>query len=92
MIKILTLAKGQVITRNNLISILNSARSSYSYAKFNMNNNIYITITFHRDNTIDIATNTRDYRVWNEIQSIRRSYSQARLADYIFGWINILNK
>lgn len=92
MIHKITLAKGEVITKDNLTKLLNDARSTYNYAKFTFYNNVYITIVYNRDQTIEIATNSRDIALWNQIQSIRSNYSQMRVINYVFDWINRLNK
>lgn len=86
------LNKGQVITKSNLTRILNDARTSYNYAKFTLGNGTYFTITFNRDNTVEIATNNRDLALWTQIQSLKQSYSTLRAVDYIFNWINTYNK
>lgn len=92
MIQIVKLSKGQILTKSELTNILNSARSTFQYAKISLSNGMYLTINYNKDNTIEIATNTRDLELWNQIQIVKRSYTQARVIEYAFRWINKLNK
>lgn len=92
MIQKVTLSRGQVLTKDNILKILNNARSSFEYARFKFGNGIYITVSYYRDSSIEVFTNSRDIGLWAQIQSIRGSYSQTRVADFVFRWINSLNK
>lgn len=92
MIEQLTTTKGQIVTVENIFTMLNSARSTNDYAKFIVSNGTYITIDFHRDHTISISTNSRDIGLWTRIESLRNNYSQTRLSDMVFYWINFWNR
>lgn len=92
MIQIVKLSKGQILTKSEITNILNSARSTFQYAKISLSNGLYITVNYNKDNTIEISTNTRDLELWNQIQIVKRSYTQARIIEYVFRWINKLNK
>lgn len=90
--KIVSLSKLQIISKNEITNILNSVRSTYDYARFNLYNGIYLTITYHRDNTVDIFTNSRDLDLYHQIQNLNRSYTQMRIVEFVFRWISKLNK
>lgn len=85
------LSRKQIITKDNLTSILNKARATSEYARFIFPNGIYINISYYRDNTIDIMTNSRDIALWNQIQILRRSYTQLRVVNFLFNWISKFN-
>lgn len=92
MIKVVNLYPKELLTRNRIASILNDARSTYSYARFNIKKgSLFLSIIYNRDNTIEISTNSRDIIIWNNIRALRNSYTQARLIDFVFLWINKLN-
>ena len=92
MIQKITLNRGQVLTRNEIAKMLNVARSTFTYAKVTLFDKNYLTITFHRDNTIEIATSSRELSLWNQIKSLRVNYTQTRLVDFMFRWINTQNR
>lgn len=92
MIQKITLSKGNILTKSNLRQILDSARSTYQYARFDLHKGIYITIQYNRDNTIEVFTNSRDINLWQQIKFLRGGYSQTKIIDFIFRWINQINK
>lgn len=93
MVQQVRLNRGQVLTKDNILSTLSRARSGYNYAKFTMHNDIYITVFFNRDMTVEVTTNTRDLMLWNQIKNARmNNVPVSRLADLVFNWINMLNK
>lgn len=92
MIQKISLTKGQVLTKNEITKVLNSARSTFQYARFTISNNLYLNIQYNRDNTVEISTNARDITIWNQIRNLNQSYSQARIIEFVFRWINILTK
>lgn len=92
MIQVVSLSRGQVITKNEIQNKVNSARSTFNYAKFQFGNNLYITVTYNRDLTISISTNSRDLLLYNEMMAIQRVYTQMRVVEFLFRWINKLNK
>lgn len=92
MVQIVTLGKGSVIKRSEIERRINSARSTWHYARFNLPNNIYITIIYNRDNTIEIATNSTNLALYRQMQSLRRVWTQARISDFLFRWCNQLAK
>ena len=92
MIQLVKLSRGQILTKSEITKILNNARSTYQYAKISLSNKLYLTVTYNRDNTIEISTNSRDLDLWNQIQIVKRTYTQARVIEYMFRWINKLNK
>lgn len=92
MIQIVSLSKGQVLPKHEIQRIVNSARGTFNYAKFNLSNGIYITITYNRDLSISVSTNTRDQQFYYEMLSLQRIYTQMRVVEFLFRWINKLNK
>lgn len=88
MVQIITLNKGNVIKKGDIERIINSARSTWHYARFNLPKNIYVTIIYNRDNTIEIATNSTNLAFYQQMQSIRRAWTQARVTDFLFVWLN----
>lgn len=92
MIEKIRLKRGNVLTKDKIYSMLNSARSTWQYAKFYFYNGKYMTVYYSNDRTVDIATNIRDFVLWNKIQVLRTNYSQWRVADFIFNSINKYNK
>jgi hypothetical protein len=83
--------KGSVISKNNISSILSSARSTFQYAKFTISNSIYITVNFNKDFTVTIATNSRNLQFYREMQITARTYSQIRIAELLYRWMPKLN-
>lgn len=92
MIQNVKLKKGQVITKPNIKDILDKARQTYDYAKFTLYDGRYINLHFNRDFSIDIMTNDRDLILWREIESLKLVYTQARLEDFLFRWLNKMNR
>lgn len=92
MIQRITLSKGQILTKDEITKVLNSARSTFQYARFSLSNNLYLNINYNRDNTVEISTNARDISIWNQIRSLNQSYTQARIIEFTFRWINVLTK
>lgn len=92
MIQKINLKKGNILTKREIIDIINSARSTWQYAKFKFYNGKYLTVYYTNDRTVDIATNIRDFVLWNKIQVLRNNYSQNKVAEFIFNCINKLNK
>ena len=86
------LAKGQVLTISQIRDILTKAKMTYDYARFTTYKKEYITVTFTRDNKYEIATNSRDYNIWYEIKILKTVLNFGSLAQFIFKWINKLNK
>lgn len=84
--------RGQIVTRRQIEDILRDARNMYHYAKFNFYNGIYISVTFYKDNSIDIMSNSRNLVLWQNINQLRISHSQQRVVDFIFRWINNFNR
>jgi len=91
MIQKINVSKGQVLTRENIKMVLDSARSNYQYARFNLPNGIYLNVTYNRDQTIEISTNSRRIDLYQQIVVMRRSYTQIRLVTFMFRWINLLS-
>lgn len=92
MIKKVKLLRGQILTKDNILDILKTARSGYDFAKFTFYNNTYISIEFHRDYTVDVMTNSRDLMLWTEIEALRRiMYRPDTTAEFLFRWIRKLN-
>lgn len=89
--QIVTISRGQTLTRSRLSNILNSAKSTYDYARFNLHNGIYVTISFFKDNTIEIMTNSRDIIMWQQIKTLRSTYTMSLLLDFLVRWINKIN-
>jgi len=92
LIQKIKLNRGQILTRDNVRNILNRARMTFDYARFDLFNKFYITINFNRDRTITIATNTRDYGIWRQIDFLRTSYTVERLTEFVFSALNVLSK
>ena len=92
MIQRMNLHRGQILTKSNINNILNSAKGTYSYARFEMYNKIYISIFFNKDNTVEISTNSRNIALWNRLEVLRRNNTISMLVDFIFFWIPILNR
>lgn len=88
MIHRISLGKGEVIVKPELLKMLNNAKSSYDYVKITLYNGVYFTLEFNRDNTVEIMTNTRDIAIWNQMRILQMNYSQQRAVDQVFEWIN----
>lgn len=91
MIQNITLNRNQILTRNEILRILNTAKSTYQYAKFSFGG-YYIQITYNRDLSVSISTNSRDLAMYQEIQDLIKIYTQMRLVDFIFRYLNKLNR
>ena len=86
------LVKGQTLTKQQIRDILNKSRFSYDYVKFTTYKKEYITVTFTRDNKYEIATNSRDYNIWYDIKILKSVLNFEGLINFVFKWINKLNK
>ena len=80
------------MTNNNIVDMLNSAKSTYEYVKITMNTKEYIGVYFSRNHKVHVFTNSRNYQLYKEIQVFENFYTQLRLADFIFRWVKTLNK
>lgn len=89
--RVINLQKRQVLTRNNIFNILNDARGTFGYAKFVLHDGVYYNISFNRDLTIEISTNSVNPSIIRQIQNIKNSWTQARLSEFIFQKINFYN-
>lgn len=92
LINIVNLSKGQILTKQEIEKLVNSSRSTFQYCKFNLYNKIHLTINYSRDMKITIATNSRDIALYKEIQSLENIYTQQRVINFFFRWVNKLNK
>ena len=93
MIQKIKLNRGQTITRSNIQSVLTNAKMSYDYAEFKMGNDRYTTVTFTKDGKYEIATNVREqYQLFYEIKVLKTINSFYALVDFMFKWLNNLNK
>lgn len=92
MIKIVNISKGQILTRNNIMSCLNVAKSTFQYVRFNFPNKSYITVNFNKDLSISVAHNIRDLVFYRELQQITMVYTMSRLCDFLFKWLPKLSK
>lgn len=92
MIREVKLTKGQKVTKQQIQNALNDARGTFQYAKFTMWNGIFIAVTYNKDLTILVTTNSRDLALYVEMQSLMRTYTQMRVVEFMFRWISKLNK
>lgn len=92
MINIVSLDKGEILTKTEISKLLNSARSTFQYCRFKLSNNLYFVVDYNKDLTTTIATNCRDYVVIKEIESLEKIFTQQRCVDFMFRWINKFNK
>lgn len=92
MIKKIHLNRGQILTKDNILTTLRQARLGYDYCKFQMKYGTYIIVAFFKDNTFQVFTNNRSLQLWNEIQIVIRQRGLLMLADYIFRWIQVYNR
>lgn len=92
MIQNVKMSKNQVIPKTELTRLCNSARSTWQYVKFTISNGIYVQITYNKDLTISIATNSRDLAFYQEVQNLTRVYTQMRVVDMLFRWLPKLNR
>ena len=49
-------------------------------------------ISYNRDLSLSISTNSRDLALYHEIQDLVKIYTQMRLVDFVFRYINKLNR
>lgn len=89
--KTLKLSKGQILTRNNIYNLLNDARGVFGYIKFILYDGTYYNVTFNRDLTIEISTNSINPSIVRQMQNLKISWTQARIAEFIFQKINFYN-
>lgn len=92
MIQNVKLKKGQILTKQEITRICNSARSTWQYAKFELSNGVYIQINYNKDLSISISTNSRDLIFYQEVQNLVRIYTQMRVIDMLFRWLPKLRK
>ena len=93
MIQNIKLNKGQIIKTSDIQYSLIKAKSTYDYAKFTLYNGRYITVTFLRDNSFEIATDVREqYQLFYDIKVLKTVKSCWGIIDFLFKWLNRLNK
>lgn len=92
MIQKLKLHRGQILTKDNISKLLSSARGTFGYAKFTMYNGIYISVYFSKDLSTELVTNSRDISLWNRMEILRRNSTLSMITDFLFYWIQALNK
>lgn len=93
MIRKVKLNKGQSMTRSNIQNILADAKMSFDYATFDMDGGRYITVTFTKDGKYEVATNVREqWQLFYEIKILKTINSFYALVDFMFKWLNNLNK
>ena len=91
MIQNITLNRNQVLSKSEILKILNTAKSTYQYAKFTFKG-YYLQINYNRDLSVSISTNSRDLALYQEMQDLTKIYTQMRLVDFVFRYINKLNR
>lgn len=94
MIKIFDLNTGNVVTKKEIEKAVSSAFSSFNYVRFNLHGtkSYYVMVNFNRDLTVSISTSSRNLLMRNEMMVVHRTYTKARLIDFLFKWVNKLNK
>lgn len=92
MIQKIKLNQGQILTKDNIRTVLFKARTTYDYCRFDMKYGTYIIVAFFRDNTFDIMTNNRSISLWNDIRYVRTTKGITILTDIIFKWIREYNR
>jgi len=93
MIQTVTVKKGKPISKQEIQYALTRARSTYDYAKFILPNGKYITVNFMKDNSYEIATNVREqYQLFYDIKITKTIKSFFSLIDFLYKWLNRLNK
>jgi len=88
MVKVVSLKKGQSISKNEIKTSLDYARQTFQYARFNFYNGLYIYIAYNKDQSIEVSSNSRNITLWQQIQSLKRVYTQARIIDFLYRWLN----
>lgn len=86
------LKRGVNPTRNEIIKTLTSAKMTYEYARYTMDNGKYLTINFMRDNTYEIATNHMDYGIVYDIKVVKSIKNFYGVVDFVARWLPRLNK
>lgn len=92
MIQKVKLYQGQTLTKDNIMTYLNRARTGYDYFRIDMKGGMYITITFFRDNSFDIMTNSRNLSLWRDIEYVKRNRGITILGNLVFNWIRDYNR
>lgn len=93
MIKKITLKPNQVLTYNDIYRILNDSRMTYQYSKFTTANGKYwIAVSFNKDLSILITTNSRDMGLYYEMQSVMKVKTLQLVSQLLFRWLPKLNK
>jgi len=90
--KVIRVSKIDLISRGQVAEELFRARSLFSYVKFILHNEIYITVFYNRDFTVEIATNSRNLSLWHEMNMLGDKKIQARVIDFVYKWLLYLNK
>lgn len=90
--KIRNVKQKELLSRGQISEELFRARSAFSYVKFILHNDIYITVVYNRDFTIEIATNTRNLHFWKEMELLGNNKIHARVIDFVYRWLNKLNE
>lgn len=93
MIKRIKLNRCQVVTIDDIHNALITARQGYDFCKYTLFDGTFLSVEFHRDQTCELVTNSRDMLLIREMEVIRRlPYRIDTLEKWLFRWIVKLNR
>lgn len=90
--QIVEVPTGHVLAFNQVRQVLDSARNTYDYARFNLGSGAWIQVTYNRDRSVTITTNSRDYEFYDISQAIMKMPTQIRIIEFICKWAPKLRK
>lgn len=79
-------------TINEIEKQINTAKRNQIYVKFIMPMNKYISIIYNRDYTIEFATNIYNAELYNQMNVLRKAWTQSSISAFILRWITRLVK
>ena len=94
MIRILNLKRKQIIPIKELFRLSASARNTFDFIRVNMWNGKFITVNFHRDQTISVSHNFADMRVYflvSNFEKRNKINSTQNVAEFLFSMIQKYN-
>ena len=80
------------LNQTDVLNTLNSARSTNDFASFVFNSGYYVMVSYHKDGSFDISTNSRDQQLYRLRDFTIQSNSQNRVAEFIVNAQDILSR
>ena len=87
MIQTVKIPAGTILPKDQIKRCLDKAWDTHEYAKFILSSGIYVSVTYNRDRSVTIATNSRDYTFYDEYQAVMKMPTPMRIVELLFRWL-----